>query len=120
MCNSCIPPDLFLPNKPILPNQPTTKRNRPDQKKRSTYPFQGLARKRNGKGYTRNTSQKDAPTQHLSSSDVLAEFNLYVSNLSREECCVSVKGEARKCNCFQFLSDQPKIINLVALGLVKY
>lgn len=109
---ACVGLDLFLPA--------PKKRNRPEKRSRLPHPFHSLARKRNGKGYCRNVKQKDASTQYLSSSQILEEISTYISNLSRENCCISIQGEARKCNCFQFLADKPNIVKYVALGLKNY
>ena len=109
---ACVGLDLFLPA--------PKKRNRPEKRSRLPHPFHSLARKRNGKGYCRNVKQKDASTQYLSSSQILEEISTYISNLSRENCCISIQGEARKYNCFQFLADKPNIVKYVALGLKNY
>ena len=111
MCGGCPGPDLFLPKQTI---------SRPEKKKRLPHPFQGITIRKNGKGYCRNQKQKDVSTQFMSASEFLEELLGYVSNLSREDCCVSVQGEARKCECIKFLADKPSIAKVVALGLKKY
>lgn len=105
MCGGCPGPDLFLPKQT---------RSRPEKKKRLPHPFQGITIRKNGKGYCRNQKQKDVSTQFLSASEFLEELLGYVSNLSREDCCVSVQGVARKCECIKFLADKPSIAKVVA------
>lgn len=113
-CNlacACTGVDLFLP---------TREKSRPEKKKRLPHPFHGVSTRKNGKGYASNLKQKDISTQYLSASDFVGEINSYVSNLSREDCCVSISGEARKCKCIQFLADKPGVIKSVSLGLKMY
>ena len=107
---ACTGVDLFLP----------TRNSRPEKKKRLPHPFHGVSTRKNGKGYASNLKQKDISTQYLSASDFVGEINSYVSNLSREDCCVSISGEARKCKCIQFLADKPGVIKSVSLGLKMY
>ena len=45
---------------------------------------------------------------------------VFHTNLSQEDCCVSVQSDARKCECITFLADKPSIVKVVALGLKKY
>ena len=110
MCNSCPGGDLFVPPQ---------KRVR-DKKQRLKHPFQGVSTKKNGKGYCLNLNQKDLPTQHLDASEFLGEIQSYLANLSKEDCCVSVLGEARKCKCLQFVADKPGVVKAVSLALQNY
>ena len=75
--------------------------------------------RKNGKGYCSNLKQSDVSTKFLSVSEFLEEIHSYVFNLSREDCCVLVEGEARKCECIEFLANKPSIVKVVALGLKK-
>ena len=110
MCNLCIGSNLFLP---------TQEGSRSEKKKRIPHPFQAVKAKKKG-GYCRNRKQKGAPTEQLSASEFLEEIESYIASLSREDCCVSVEGEARKCRCVHFLADKPSVVKSVALGLQKY
>ena len=105
---SCTGVDLFLP---------TRKKSRPEKYKRLPHQFYGVSARKNGKGYASNLKQKDLSTQYLSTLEPVGEINCYVSNLSREDCCVSIAGEARECKCIQFHADKPGVIKSVSLGL---
>ena len=35
----------------------------------------------------------------------------------RADCCVSVRGEARSCNCLALLADKPNVVDSIALAL---
>ena len=110
MCNSCEAlTDIFLPSQ-----------SKPDKKSRIPHPYQNLTVKRNGKSYRLFENQKDIQTQHLSSVDLVERITSYLNLVSQEECCISVQGEARKCNCLSFLCDKPYVIDKVALGMQKY
>ena len=110
MCNSCLGDDVFLP----------TKTRVRDKGQRLKHPFQGVSVKKNGKGYCLNLKLKDLPTKHLDQSEFLAEIQSYLVNLSKEDCCVSVLGEARSCSCLQFLVDKPGVVKAVSLALKEY
>ena len=110
MCNSCPVEDVFLP----------TKTRVRDKGQRLKHPFQGASVKKNGKGYCLNLKLKDIPTKHLDVSEFLAEIQNYLANLSKEDCCVSILGEARSCSCLQFLADKPGVVKAVSLALKEY
>ena len=110
MCNLCANANLFLP----------TQANKTEKKKRIPHPFQGVSTKKKGNGYFKNLNQKNTPTEHLSASEFLEELQRYVSALSKEDCCISIAGESRKCRCVHFLADKPSVVKSVALGLQKY
>ena len=44
----------------------------------------------------------------------------YLTSLPKEGCCVLPTGEARKCDCFSFLSDKPNIVDLDAQSMNTY
>ena len=111
MCILCAGSNLFLP----APTQ-----NQTEKRKRLPHPFEFVLTKKKGNGYSRYLNKRDVPTEHLSGSKFLAEIESYVSRLSRESCCVSVEGEARKCQCLGFLADKPSAVKAVASGLQKY
>ena len=110
MCVSCdVSTDVFLPSQ-----------SEPEKKSRIPHPYQNLTVKKNGKGYRLFENQKDTETQHLSSADRVERITSYFNLVSQEEYCVSVQGQARKCNCLSFLRDKPCVIDKVALGMQKY
>ena len=83
-------------------------------------PISSVSTKKNGKGYCLDLNQKDLPTQHLDASEFLVEIQSYLANLSEEDCCVSVLGEARKCKCLQFFANKPGVVKAVSLALQNY
>ena len=106
MCNLCVGDDLFLP----CPAENSTS----EKKERLPHPFR-YTTKRKDKSYLRKSKSK--PTQHLSSAAFLDEIRSYLRNAARADCCVSVRGEARSCNCLQLLANKPNIVDFVALVL---
>ena len=83
-------------------------------------PFRGVSIRKNRKGYCRNLKQKDVSTQFLLAYEFLEEIQSYVSNLSQEDCCILVQGEARKYEFIKFIANKPIIVKVVALVLKKY